>query len=57
MNIFKEIMNNFKFKMPLKAAVILMLLTLTACGGFEKVNQRERPDGAKAKARKNIEEG
>ena len=57
MNIFKEIMNNFKFKISLKAAVILMLVTLTACGGFKKVDQRERPDGSKAKARKNIEEG
>ena len=57
MSIFKEIMNNFKFKITLKAAVILMLVTLTACGGFKKVDQRERPDGSKAKARKNIEEG
>ena len=30
---------------------------LTACGMYEKVDQRERPDGAQAKARKNIEEG
>ena len=57
MSIFKEIMNNFKFKISLKAVVILMLVTLTACTGFQKVDQRERPDGAKAKARKNIEEG
>ena len=57
MSIFKEIMNNFKFKISLKAVVILMLVTLTACAGFQKVDQRERPDGAKAKARKNIEEG
>jgi len=57
MSIFKEIMNNFKFKISLKASVILMLVALTACGGFKKVDQRERPDGAKAKARKNIEEG
>ena len=57
MSIFKEIMNNFKFKISLKAVVILMSVTLTACGGFKKVDQRERPDGSKAKARKNIEEG
>jgi len=50
-------MNNFKFKIPLKATVIMILLVLTACGGFKKVDQRTRPDGAKAKARKNIEEG
>jgi len=53
----EEIMNNFKFKIPLKSAVIIILLALTACGGYKKVDQRERPDGAKAKARKNIEEG
>lgn len=56
----REIMNNFKLKFPLKLTVILIFLSLTACGGFanyEKVDQRERPDGAKAKARKNIEEG
>ncbi len=35
----------------------MILLTLTACSGFEKVDQRTRPDGAQAKARKNIEEG
>ena len=57
MNIFKEIMNNFKFKIPLKAAVILMLVALTACGMYKKVDQRQMPDGSKAKARKNIEEG
>ena len=35
----------------------MILLVLTACGGFEKVDQRTRPDGAQAKARKNLEEG
>ena len=50
-------MNNFKFKILLKATVIMILLVLTACGGYKKVNQREMPDGAQAKARKNIEEG
>ncbi len=50
-------MNNFKFKIPFKAAFIMILVTLTACGGFKKVDQRSMPDGAQAKARKNIEEG
>ena len=57
MNIFREIMNNLMFKIPFKAAVILILVTLTACGGFKKVDQRQMPDGSKAKARKNLEEG
>ena len=47
----------FKIKIPLIAALITILLALTACGGYEKVDQRTRPDGAQAKARKNIEEG
>ena len=50
-------MNIFKIKVPLIATLITILLTLTACGGYEKVDQRTRPDGAQAKARKNIEEG
>jgi len=50
-------MNNLKFKTPLKVAFILILATLTACGMYKKVDQRERPDGSKAKARKNLEEG
>ena len=45
------------FKVPFKAIVILILITLTACGGFKKVDQRQMPDGSKAKARKNLEEG
>ncbi len=57
MNIFREIMNNLMFKIPFKAAVILILVTLTACGGLKKVDQRQMPDGSKAKARKNLEEG
>ena len=50
-------MNNFKFKTPIKAIVIVILLAVTACGGYKKVDQRQMPDGAQAKARKNIEEG
>ena len=53
MSMLKEFMNNLMFKIPLKAAVILILLALTACGGFKKVDQRQMPDGSKAKARKN----
>ena len=47
----------FEIKVPLIATLITILLLLTACGGYEKVDQRTRPDGAQAKARKNIEEG
>ena len=47
----------FKIKIPLIATLITILVALTACGGYEKVDQRTRPDGAQAKARKNIEEG
>mgnify|MGYP001233942385 CR=1 FL=1 len=36
---------------------LILLITLTSCGGFKKVDQRKMPDGATAKARKNIEEG
>ena len=46
----------FKIKVPLIATLLTILLALTACG-YEKVDQRTRPDGAQAKARKNIEEG
>ena len=35
----------------------LICVSLLSCMKFEKVDQRQRPDGAKAKARKNIEEG
>ncbi len=57
MNIFREIMNNLIFKTAFKATVLLMLVTLTACGIYKKVDQREMPDTAQAKARKNIKEG
>ena len=48
-------MHTFKIFKYLIIAVIA--LTLHACEGFKKVDQRQMPDGAKAKARKNIEEG
>ena len=50
-------MNFFKIKFLLKVNLLIACLMLTACGMYEKVDQRERPDGAQAKARKNIEEG
>lgn len=42
-----------------KFATIFIILSsfLTSCQFYEKVDQRERPDTAKAKARKNVEEG
>ena len=37
--------------------LILAFLATSSCGLYKKVDQREMPDGASAKARKNIEEG
>ena len=37
--------------------LIISLITLNSCGMYKKVDQRQMPDGAEAKARKNIEEG
>jgi hypothetical protein len=37
--------------------IFIIFLSLNSCGIYKKVDQREMPDGAKAKARKNIEEG
>tara|TARA_B110001452_G_C15117096_1_gene389409 strand:+ start:246 stop:785 length:540 start_codon:yes stop_codon:yes gene_type:complete len=51
-------MNILKLKISLKGIlIILIVFSLTSCGGYKKVDQRDRPDTAKAKARKNIEEG
>ncbi len=36
---------------------LTIIILVTSCGFYEKVDQRQRPDGAKAKARKNVEEG
>ena len=33
------------------------LITVNSCGMYKKVDQRQMPDGADARARKNIEEG
>ena len=38
-------------------ALLLVFFTFLSCGGFKKVDQRQMPDGAAAKARKNIDEG
>ena len=35
----------------------ILLLFIYSCGFYEKVDQRQMPDTAKAKARKNVEEG
>ncbi len=37
--------------------VVLNLVVLNSCGMYKKVDQRQMPDGAQAKARKNVEEG
>ena len=37
--------------------ILSSLFVTNSCGTFKKVDQREMPDGASAKARKNIEEG
>lgn len=37
--------------------ITLLSISIASCVKFEKVDQRKMPDGAKAKARKNIEEG
>ena len=51
-------MNHFKLFIPVKSIfiAIILALILSACN-YSKVDQRNRPDGAKAKARKNLEEG
>ena len=37
--------------------IFIIFLSLNSCGIYKKVDQRQMPDGAQAKARKNIEEG
>ena len=47
-----------KFSKPFFAIFIsINLLILSSCGLYKKVDQRQMPDGAEAKARKNIDEG
>ena len=50
---FKKVM---KFKSFTFFISLICILT-TSCNMYEKVDQRQMPDGAKAKARKNVEEG
>lgn len=46
------------FKTLLKNLIIsLLCISIFSCGMYKKVDQRNRPDGAAAKARKNVEEG
>jgi len=54
---FKDNMKHLIIKYLQKISVILLFFALSGCGAYEKVDQRQRPDGAQAKARKNIEEG
>ncbi len=37
--------------------LLINLIALNSCGMYKKVDQRKMPDGAEAKARKNLEEG
>jgi|TARA_Y100000389_G_C17431580_1_gene502948 hypothetical protein len=39
------------------AYILLISMMLLSCSSFKKVDQRKMPDGAAAKARKNVEEG
>ncbi len=49
---------NMKFsKLLFTIFLFLSLITISSCGMYKKVDQRQMPDGADAKARKNIEEG
>ena len=50
-------MNKFDLKRPLIVILLAFSLILQSCGVVKKVDQRQMPDGADAKARKNIEEG
>ena len=44
-------------KLFLTIFLFISLVTVNSCGMYKKVDQRQMPDGADAKARKNIEEG
>ena len=44
-------------KLFLTTLLFISLVTMNSCGMYKKVDQRQMPDGAEAKARKNIEEG
>ena len=50
-------MNKFDLKRPFIVILLMSSIILQSCGAIKKVDQRQMPDGAQAKARKNIEEG
>jgi len=50
-------MNKLDFKRPSIVIFLVLSVILQSCGGVKKVDQRQLPDGAQAKAKKNIEEG
>jgi len=50
-------MNKLDLKRPFIVALLAFSVILQSCGSIKKVDQRQMPDGAQAKARKNIEEG
>ena len=58
LNLLTFIKKNMKFsKLFLTIFLLISLVTVNSCGIYKKVDQRQMPDGADAKARKNIEEG
>ena len=58
LNLLTFIKKNMKFsKLFLTIFLFISLVTVNSCGIYKKVDQRQMPDGADAKARKNIEEG
>ena len=58
LNLLTFIKKNMKFsKLFLTIFLLISLVTVNSCGIYKKVDQRQMPDGAEAKARKNIEEG
>ena len=57
LNLLTFIKNHEDFKTIFYNFFFISLITLNSCGMYKKVDQRQMPDGADAKARKNIEEG
>ena len=53
--LFLKIMSVLKQFISIPLFIILIILN--SCGMYKKVDQRQMPDGAEAKARKNVEEG
>ena len=44
-------------KITFLLVVVFLLLSLSACGGFKKLDMRERPVNAQERARQNVEQG